>query len=204
MNIFARIRFVYILLSALCSLAVLAATNRPAHSDANAPVFISGSGPYELIIFSDYFCTPCQKVEKEWEKTIAGLLGRGNVKVTFVDLPIYKLTPLYGKYFLYALNAASDYKEALRARHLLFEKASRIGAITEQHLENALWEANIPIKQYDTNKSLKRYKEIITKYKAHATPTFVFIYSPADIRKYSGSEPIRKGMAEFLNTLERQ
>ena len=203
MNIFVRTRLVYILLGALCGLAALAATNHPAHSDTNAPVFTSDSGSYELIIFSDYFCTPCQKVEKEWEKTIAGLIERGNVKVTFVDLPIYKLTPLYGKYFLYAFNAASDYKEALRARQLLFEKASRFGAITEQHLANAMREANIPIKEYDTNKSLERYKEMITKYRAHSTPTFVFIYSPADIRKYSGSELIRKGMAEFLNTLEQ-
>jgi len=72
MNIFVRTRLVYILLGALCGLAALAATNHPAHSDTNAPVFTSDSGPYELIIFSDYFCTPCQKVEKEWKKLLPG------------------------------------------------------------------------------------------------------------------------------------
>jgi protein-disulfide isomerase len=199
--LFAYARFVYVLLNLLCILIVLAAAIRPAHGDEGAPAFSYGAGQYELIIFTDYFCPPCQKMEKELDKTIDEMIGRGGVKVTFVDLPIYKLTPLYAKYFLYAANAAPTYKEALRARQLLFEKAYRIGAITEQHLENALQEANIPIKPYDTRPSLSEYNHIAKKYKVNSTPTFVFIYSPTDVRKYAGSEPIRKGMAEFLQEL---
>jgi len=199
--LFAYARFINVFLNMLCILIILAAAIRPAQSDEGAPVFSYGAGHYELIIFTDYFCPPCQKMEKELDKTISEMIGRGGVKVTFVDLPIYKLTPLYAKYFLYAANAAPTYREALRARQLLFEKAYRIGAITDEHLENALQEANIPIKPYDTRPSLSKYNDIIKKYEVRSTPTFVFIYSPTDIRKYSGSEPIRKGMAEFLKEL---
>ena len=199
--LFVRTRFHYVLLSTLCILASLASTSSPAQSDENAPIFSYGSGPYELIIFTDYFCAPCQKMEKEMDKTIATMIDQGKVKVTFVDLPIYKLTPLYGTYFLYALNAAPNHNEALRARRLLFDKASRLGAIKEEHLDNALRAANIAIKPYDIKKSLDRYNDLIKTYKARSTPTFVFIYSPKDVRKYSGSEPIRKGMAEFLKAV---
>ena len=200
---FAHTRFIYVLLNTLCLLVILAAASPPAQSEENAPIFSYGAGPYELIIFTDYFCAPCQKMEKEFDKTIAAMVDQGKVKVTFVDLPVFKLTPLYGTYFLYALNAAPDYKEALRARRLLFDKASRLAAIKEEHLENALRAANISIKPYDIKKSLDRYKSMIKKYKVRSTPTFVFIYSPTDVRNYSGSEPIRKGMAEFLKATDR-
>ena len=96
------------------------------------------------------------------------MIEQGKAKVTFVDLPIYKLTPLYGTYFLYALNAKPDYKEALRARRLLFEKASRLGAIQDRHLENALRAANIAIKPYDIKQSLDKYKSMIRKYKVRS------------------------------------
>jgi protein-disulfide isomerase len=199
--LFTYARFNYISLNILFIFIALTAAIQPAHGDEDAPIFSYGAGPYELIIFTDYFCPPCQKMEKELDKTIAGMVKQGNVKVTFVDLPIYKLTPLYGTYFLYAANAAPDYKEALRARRLLFDKASRLAAIKDEHLENALLEAQIAIKPFDIKKSLDRYNDLIKKYKVRSTPTFVFIYSPTDIRKYSGSEPIRKGMAEFLKEL---
>jgi protein-disulfide isomerase len=197
-------KFIYVLVNMLCIFILCAALTRPTQATENAPVFSYGSGPYELIVFSDYFCAPCQKMEKELDKIISGMIERGGVRVTFVDLPIYKLTPLYGTYFLYVLNAAPTYAEALRARRLLFEKASRIGAITDKHLETALQAANIPVKPYDIKQSLVRYKDMIRKYKIRSTPTFVFIYSSTDIRKYSKSEAIRKGMAELAKSIEER
>lgn len=177
---------------------------RASYGAEHAPVFSCGKGSYELIIFSDYFCPPCQKIHKEFSETIAGLIDGGGVKVTFVDLPIYKLTPLYAKYFLYALNASPGYKEALRARNFLYDKAYRMGAITAEHLERDLNAEGIPFTPYDVRPSLDKYDTLIKKYRAYSTPTFVFIYSPKDIRTYSGSEPIKKGMEELLKALEKQ
>jgi len=128
----------------------LAGGMRASYGVEHAPIFSYGKGSYELIIFSDYFCPPCQKIHKEFSGTIAGLIDGGGVKVTFVDLPIYKLTPLYAKYFLYALNASPGYKEALRARNFLYDKAYRMGAITAEHLERDLNAEGIPFTRRQT------------------------------------------------------
>jgi len=160
-----------------------------------------GSGQYQLFIFSDYFCQPCQNLEKEIDGTVLEIIARGGVKVSLVDLPIYKLTPLYARYFLYAANASKSYEDVLLARKVLFDTASRIGAITEPQLDNALKSRNIPIKPYDVEPTLKQYNDIVRQYKVRETPTFVFVYSPADVRKYSGSQKIKEGLVELRKVL---
>jgi len=191
-----------LLLKAFCVCLILTAAARVQAAD-EAPIFSYGEGPYELIIFTDYFCQPCQRVEGGLGKALEDLITGGGVKITMVDLPLYKLTPLYARYFLYAVHASSSYKDALRARQLLFEKSSRLGAVTAEHLERDFASAGIATKPYDINPSLARYRELIGKYDVRSTPTFVFVYSPADIRKYSGSEPVKKGMAELAGALEK-
>jgi hypothetical protein len=84
----------------------------------------------------------------------------------------------------------------------LFDTSSRIGAITEPQLDNALKSRNIPIKPYDVEPALKQYNDIVRKYQVRGTPTFVFIYSPTDVRKYSGSQKIKEGLAELRKVLE--
>lgn len=123
--------------------------------------------------------------------------------MSFVDLPIYKLTPLYARYFLYAVNASQSYKDTLVARKVLFDTASRIGAITEPQLENALKSRNIPIEPYDVKPTLTQYNEIVRKYHVQATPTVVFVYSSTDTWKYSGDKDIKKGLSELRKALGR-
>lgn len=160
-----------------------------------------GSGPYQMLIFSDYFCQPCQNLEKWLDKEVQDLLGKGGVKVSFVDLPIYKLTPLYARYFLYAANASQSYKDVLLARKVLFETASRIGAVTEPQLENALKARNVSLKPYDVRPVFKQYNDIVRKYQVRGTPNVVFVYSSTDIRKYPGEEDIKKGFSELRTAL---
>ena len=162
-----------------------------------------GSGQYQLFIFSDYFCQPCQNLEKGLDGAVLEIIARGGVKVSFVDLPIYKLTPLYARYFLYATNASKSYEEALLARKVLFDTASRIGAITEPQLDNALKSRNIPINPYDVEPTLKQYNDIVKQYQVRGTPTFVFVYSPTDVRKYSGSQKIKEGLVDLRMALRR-
>lgn len=184
----------------ICVIVMLGAV-LPVFAAENAPIFSFGKGPYELIIFTDYFCQPCQKVEGDLTATLESLIEQGGVKITIVDVPLYKLTPLYAKYFLYAVNASTNYKDSLRARRLLFKKASSLGAITAEHLERDFQSEGIAIKPYDIKASFSEYSERIKKHGVHSTPTFVFVYSPADIRKYSGSESVKKGMAELKQAL---
>ena len=97
-----------------------------------------GNGPYELIIFTDYFCPPCQSVESEMDMYLNEFLSKGGVKVTFVDMPFHKLSPLYAKYFLYVVNAGGGYKEILNARKVLFELAIAKAAATDNALGQKL------------------------------------------------------------------
>jgi len=185
----------------LCIMFISAGSITTAYGAEGNLVPSYGSGQYQLFIFSDYFCQPCQNLEKEIDGAVLEIIARGGVKVSFVDLPIYKLTPLYARYFLFAANASKSYKDALLARKVLFDTAWRTGAITEPQLENALKSRNIPIKPYDVEPTLKQYNEIVRQYKVRGTPTFVFVYSPADVRKYTGSEEIRKGLSDLRKVL---
>ena len=160
-----------------------------------------GSGSYQMLIFSDYFCQPCQRLEHWLDKQVQELLAKGGVKVRFVDLSIYKLTPLYARYFLYAANASKSYKDVLLAREVLFDTASRIGAITDPQLENALRARNVALKPYDVNPVFKQYNDIVRKYQVRGTPNIVFVYSSTDIRKYSGDKDIKKGVSELRTAL---
>lgn len=193
------------LLGALCLALLFSEAVRPAFGAEDNLVASYGSGSYRLFIFSDYFCQPCQKMEKELAvtDTLQDIIAGGGVRVTFVDLPLFKLTPLYARYFLYAANAAESYKDVLLARHVLFDTAWRIGAITEPQLENALKARNIPFKPYDVKPVLAQYNNLVRKYLVSGTPTFVFVYSPTDIRKYSNREKIITGLSELRKALGR-
>jgi thioredoxin-related protein len=70
-------------------------------------------------------------------------------------------------------------------------------------LENALKARNIPIKPYDVKPTLTQYNDIVRKYQVRGTPTFVFVYSSTDIRKYTGSQEIKKGLSELRKALGR-
>ncbi len=51
------------------------------------------------------------------------LLATGKVKITFIDVPFHKVTPVYAKYYLYAANANSGAENIFHVRNILFEAA---------------------------------------------------------------------------------
>jgi len=181
-----------------------AATAVAAPGEENNLVPTYGSGRWHLFIFSDYFCEPCQNLEKELDGRLEKLIAERGVQVSFVDMPIYKLTPLYARYFLYAAKAAKSYREVLQARKLLFDKASRLGAITEPQLVNALQAEHIPLAPFDIQPALMQYNGLVKKYQVRGTPTLVFVYSPQDFRKYIGGKEIVRGLTEIDQALKRR
>jgi thiol-disulfide isomerase/thioredoxin len=156
-----------------------------------------GKGPYELIIFTDYFCPPCQLVESDMESYLNEFLSKGGVKVTFIDMPGHKLTPLYAKYFLYIVNAGGGYGEILHARKMLFELAVVNAAATDKDLAQKLNERGVAFKPYDPKPGYAVWNRTIKEFKANATPTCFVKYSKTDVRKYVGPEEIRKGLDDL-------
>ena len=59
-----------------------------------------GKGPYEVIIFSDYFCPPCKAIDTKAEGLFKELVATDQVKIMFVDVPFSRITPVYAKYYL--------------------------------------------------------------------------------------------------------
>jgi len=157
-----------------------------------------GSGSYELYIFTDYFCGPCQALEEELDSTLQTLIKRNTVKIHFVDLPIHRETVLFNRYFLYAACASGSSRNVLRARRELFSLAEHQDAADEQKIIHRFEHRNIPFKVYDLKPVYPELNRIIRQFNVHSTPTCIIKFNPADIRSYSGVSRIRQGMALLL------
>ena len=158
-----------------------------------------GDGSREVILYTDYFCPPCQALESELEPILDELLAKGGVKITLVDAPVHKLTPLYARYFLFAANAGKGFKDAMHARRVLFSIA-RAGAVsTEEGLESELRKQGVAFQPYDLSRVFATMNEMLKTHDIRSTPTCVVTYSSTDVRKYSGPDEIKKGLTTLLS-----
>ena len=96
----------------------------PVYADER-PFTSFGSGRITVRIYTDYFCHPCRAIEPALEPVIRSLMKKRKITVVFLDTPVHPHTPLYAKYFLYALNENRDFDNALRVRSVLFEAAKQ-------------------------------------------------------------------------------
>ncbi len=181
-----------ILTSASCS--------RPSSDTQKSLVPHYGEGPYEVIIFTDYFCPPCQAFEPELDLLLGELMLKGVAKIFFVDAPANKLTSLYSKYLLYAANASNDFWQTQSARKALFSIAETNVVSTEEGLVSELKARGVAFKPYDLSKVVPALNDILKTHDIRSTPTCVVKYSGADIRKYSGPEEIKRGLSLLLSS----
>jgi thiol-disulfide isomerase/thioredoxin len=161
-----------------------------------------GKGSVEVIIFTDYFCPPCQTLEPELEPMLYRLMGKGGVRFTFVDAPVSKHTQLYMKYFLYALNAGADFKEVLRIRHVLFAAAKTNAVFTEEAIASELRAQGIISKPYDLTRVYIQMNELMKRYDIRSTPICFVKYSDKDSRRYAGPEEIKRALSSLLSAPE--
>ncbi len=150
-----------------------------------------GKGAWELIVFTDYFCHPCQSAEKDLGPEIERLLNRGGMKITFVDFPGHKYSALYSKYFLYAVGAGRDHQNAVKARHELFSHASQNRIYQETVLSAALSSKNIALKTIDPKPVYKEWSKMIKQFEINQTPTCLLRFSSTYTKKFADSETIR-------------
>lgn len=191
----------FVILGYIFLILTFSGSATPAYGAEKSIVPSYGSGKYELIIFTDYFCPPCQSMESEIDPAVKEFLSGGGVRVTFVDLPIHKETRLYAQYYLYAAKAAKNYENVLNARRVLFSLAKNHTAQAEDELKKALKAEGIPIAVYDLSPVYPALNKIINKYQAKSTPTCVIKYASDDIRKYTGTFEIRDGLGMLRETL---
>jgi len=190
--IFVIYSFFLILISVSCS--------KPPHDSPKPLVPSYGEGPYDVIIFTDYFCPPCQAFEPEMNLLLNKLMEKGNAKITFVDAPVNKLTSMYGKYLLYAANASSDFGDIQHARKVLFSIAETNVVSTEESLASELKRQGVAFKPYDLSKVYPVLNEIMKTHDIRSTPACVVKYSNADIRKYMSEGEIERGLSLLLSS----
>ena len=160
-----------------------------------------GKGKYEIVIFADYFCPPCRRIDTKAEPLLKELLATGKVKIKFVDVPFHSATPIYAKYYLYAVNANGGANSVLHVRKILFDAAQDKHIQTEDALVAYLKEQKIFWKVLDEKSIFPIMSVKIKENEVHSTPTCVIKYSAKDVKKYVGDEEIWDGLTKFKEHL---
>ena len=181
--------FFFCMLVFICSVAPVAGADHE-----TVPSY--GRGPQEVLIFSDYFCPPCQALEPKLEPVLDALYKQGNVKIRFVDTPMHRETPLFAKYYLYAAKASPDYGSAMRARQVLFALAGKENVFwMDERIEEAFRKEKVAFTPFDFRTVQPELNGMIRKHRVDSTPTCVIRHSDSDTRKYVGEMEILKGLA---------
>lgn len=186
---------IFSLLGYLTVLFTFSGSVTPAYGQTTGGVVPSlGKGEYEIVMFADYFCPPCRRIDTKAEPLLKELLNSGKVKIEFVDVPLHSVTPIYAKYYLYAVNANADASNIINVRKILFDAAQDKHIRTEEALIAYLKEQNISWKTMDEKSVFPILSTIIKKNKIDRTPSCVIMYSVKDVKKFIGNEEIWKGL----------
>jgi len=190
-----------LLVSVLGYLTILPAFSgfvTPAYSQDFVRVIPSlGKGPYEVIMFADYFCPPCRRIDMKAESLFKELLATQQVKITFIDVPFNRATPVYAKYYLFAVNADPGMNHVFHVRKTLFNAAQDKRIQEEGALAAYLKEQKIVWKAMNEKAVFPLMSAVIKENKVDATPTCVIRYSATDVKEYVGDDEIWDGLTKF-------
>ncbi len=168
--------------------------------EQSAEMFTIGSGPVEVVLFSDYFCPPCRNLEPYLEQTLPELVSSG-AKVTFVDAALKRKSSLYARYFLYAARAASSPESVIHARRVLFDLAGKDSIESGKDMRRALEENNVEIEFFDTQPMIDKWKEIMEKHQLRSTPTCVIIKPDHKPEQHRGGKAIPDALDSLLDEM---
>ncbi len=170
-------------------------TNTYAQTDEKKDFLTSfGKGKITVRLYADYFCGPCSYLEPQIEPVIQKLVKKNIVNVTFIDVPFYKHSSMYVKYFLYALNEKKDLEHTFKVKTVLFN-AAKERIVDPSGLEAYLKKNSISIKPFDEKHIYDVFERFMNREdKINATPSCVII-------KGDKKETF-KGARDIINALE--
>ena len=151
-----------------------------------------GRGAVEVRLYTDYFCEPCRDEEGEVISLLTELVGKNLIRVLFIDTPVHPETVFYAGYFLAALNAKRDFRQAVAARGALFE-AARKKIQGKEALEAFLKTKGLDIRPFDTAPVFNIFGNYLKEDRINSTPTCVII-GPKGKQTLIGKEEIAKGL----------
>lgn len=162
-----------------------------------------GDGPYEILMFSDYFCPHCRLIDEKAEPLLKELVAAGKTKITFIDVPFTRITPMYAKYYLQAVNAQPDIDNALRVRKALFEAAMEKDIRNEERLTAHLTIKEIQWAQMNEKSIFPLMGALIKEHKINQTPTCLIKYPAGELKRFTGRIEIWNGLNELKNHLSQ-
>ena len=162
-----------------------------------------GGGACGITVYTDYFCPPCKRTDARAESLLKDLLATGRVKVTFVDVPFNRATPMYARYYLQAVNANAETNHVLKVRSILFSAAQEKQILTEDALAAYLKKNKIDIKPMDEKPVFALMSSAIKEARVERTPTWIVRCTPGDEKKYIGEEQIMNGLQELKKQLKK-
>jgi len=143
-----------------------------------------GNGPIKVRLYADYYCEPCQALEKQVEPLLAELIRKKAIQLTFVDTPIHPETRLYVKYYLYVVREKRSLASAFRIRSILIEAAQR-KIRDKEALEIFLKKKGVSFRSYDVMPTLSVFIRYLAEDKIHSTPICV-IETPVEKQTHAG------------------
>jgi thiol:disulfide interchange protein DsbA len=166
--------------------------------DTLVPSF--GSGPVQVRLYTDYFCGPCSALEPQIAKPIEELVQKKVIRITFIDTPIHKETPLYARYFLYICGEEKNFRKIMSARQTLFD-AARNGITNPEGLEAHLAKNGIRYKRMDVKPTFDVLNGYLKEEGIRSTPTMTvnkggtretFVGVPDIARAVDGLKPVKR------------
>ena len=163
-------------------------------TDANEEIIIPsfGSGKIDVRVYSDYFCEWC-RLGAEFDQTIIELVAKNVITLTFVDKPTHAATPLYVRYFFYALRNRMDLDQAMRVRKALYD-AAWAGIKKEDKLEDYLKQHTVVLTKFDATASMKNLNKYIKEDNVRFIPMCV-IRNGQEKQVWRGFGPITRAVA---------
>ena len=155
-------------------LSILLATSLCAQ-EQKTPFPQYGTGPIQVLIYTDYFCPPCRTMEPQVEPILKDLLKRNAITLILVDTPFYRHSALFAKYFLYALKAKNDSDHAFHIRNILIVATADKQMTTEKSIGKLFKSKDIHYTVFETRSILDRYNDMIKEDKIQATPTCIIV-----------------------------
>lgn len=168
-----------------------------AQENRNGLLTTFGEGKIVVRLYTDYWCGPCKAIEPKVEPIIKDLVNGGIIKITFIDTPFYRLSPLYVRYFLYSLKGGKksiDY--AFSARQALIEASNR-KIDTAEKLEAYLEEKGIKVKKFEVSAIFTEFTKYLREDKIDSTPSCVII-KEGKKDKYVGTKDVVEALKELL------
>lgn len=165
-------------------------------AEAGDPEFGNAKAQTEVVLYSDYRCPACGKVDESVNKALLRL--KDKIRIRFVDVPGHPGSMQYAEVFLYSwFKSGSGIETALKVRQILFEEAKN--KTDQKNVIEILKSRGVALQADEAAAReifRQRYNPLMKTDKISATPTLVVVKG-GERKKYVGGEEILKALAQI-------